>query len=96
MARISKREMALMVDDFATLERRFKDMQNVLAAICCQQDDHTIHIPVTSLQAIPAGTELIASFDRALDQYTLTVKVPEATVEEAVAEELKPRPVYPH
>lgn len=66
-------DMNKMVDDFTALEKNLRDVRTVLSAIAWQQDDKTLTVPVSALQAMPKDIELEVSFDRAHDCYHFAV-----------------------
>jgi hypothetical protein len=69
--------MEQMISDYESLEKSIRDMRNVLAVIAYQQEDHILSVPVSALQALPAGCELEVSFDRAHDNYNFKCIVPQ-------------------
>jgi hypothetical protein len=61
--------MDQMISDYDTLERSLRDLRNVLAVIAWQQEDKTLSVPFTALEAMPAGVALEVSIDRVCGNY---------------------------
>jgi hypothetical protein len=56
--------MERMISDYDTLEKNLRDLRTVLTCIALQQEDLTLSVPFTALEAIKPGTELEVSVDR--------------------------------
>ena len=69
---------AAMIADFNKLEKQLMDLKAVLACIAWQQEDRTLHVPVSALIEMGKDVQLEISFDRQLDQYAFRASIPDA------------------
>jgi hypothetical protein len=58
-----------MVSDYDKLQKSLTDLRNILAVIAYQQEDKTLTVPVSALEAMPKGCELEVSFDSVHGNY---------------------------
>jgi hypothetical protein len=68
--------MERMISDYDTLERNLKDLRTVLTCIALQQEDLTLSVPFTALEAIKPGTELEVSVDRVHGNFVFKAILP--------------------
>jgi hypothetical protein len=74
-----------MVSDYDALERNLRELRNILAVICMQQDDKTLQVPFEALRNLPPGAELEVSVDNLNQCFDFKVILPgEQTVLAAV------------
>jgi hypothetical protein len=62
----------------AGLELQLRDMMTILASIAFLQDDKMFSVSIKDMQALPKGSSVDFSFNRALDQYEFTYIPPAA------------------
>lgn len=56
-----KSQWERMVEDYDKLERNLKQLRDVMAVICLQQEDHEVIVAWDEIAKIPRGTELEVS-----------------------------------
>ena len=75
--------MRQVVEDMDKIARDLQDVKTILCCIAYQQDDKTLQVPVSALEAMPKGIELEISVDRVHGNYTFRCVLPSQSDTEA-------------